>query len=140
MKVKKPSMCNVHTCYQNSFVCKHIKEAAKSNKTINITPLFYERFMLEKYYETKWFCDVCVKKYSIPLVGGILYDPSLRAFVNSVDKEVCVGHKDPFYQAQNDLVGWCQQCFFERYIERVKYFEIKRENKKMEFFAIDFNL
>lgn len=92
----------------------HSSKCEKNESPLQIIPIFYERYMLEKYFEMTWICNVCTEKNHVSEKGVLVIDDGMRAYVANEDD---ASTEDPLKKVKEEMIGLCYACFNGKYNE-----------------------
>lgn len=118
--IKRHSFCDTHSCVNTANVCSHIKDSLKSEASLlDLTPVFLERIIIDKFYEQYWLCSDCANKFNVAFEGELYFDPKLRELLDleddsdeDEDDDLKVELKQSL---QDHFESVCLDCFNEKY-------------------------
>lgn len=123
LKPKKPIVCRKHNCSTTLPVCQHLFTDISEGRLFKAIPIFYERYLIEFYFEKNWVCSSCANELNIPLSGVIFFDPLIRKYAILTDEEKDNQEEvdyllvDPLSYFKKSLKGVCSDCFREAHSE-----------------------
>ena len=140
----KPIFCTKHQCSRTIPVCTHLYDSVLNDKFLPIVPIFYERFILDFYFEKYWVCRACSSNYDINVNGIVFYDPDVRRILSlddfeedSIDETLDYKLDDPLEEFKKEVKAVCRDCFSvlygnecDRFLADLSSFETKALTKQ----------
>lgn len=100
-------------------VCPRIKASLESDSPpLDLTSVFLERIILDKYYEQYWLSSDSAKELNIALEGELYFDPKLREFLDLDDDTDESGDDNLQVELKENLQGRFKKVSLDSFNEK----------------------